>query len=160
MARARLMDTMEDFKKLGINPNKVEMWEDGIRNDDEPGKNEVWYFDANFDDGSKVIIGFRPCTASGMSEKGFSPNLNLDITRPDGTTTQEFAFATPEDSYMSKEKCEVHYGKDWCMGDFKDYDIHIDGGIKIIHNGITSESSGNMIYEYNYVGREDERAQV
>ena len=35
-----------------------------------------------------------------------------------------------------------------------------DGGIKITHNGITSESSGNMIYEYNYVGREDERAQV
>lgn len=126
MARARLMDTMEDFKKLGINPDKVEMWEDGIRNDDEPGKNEVWYFDGNFDDGSKVIIGFRPCTASGMREKGFSPNLNLDITRPDGTTTQEFAFATPEDSYMSKEKCDVHYGKDWCTGDFKDYDIHIE----------------------------------
>lgn len=38
MARARLMDTIEDFKKLGINPDKVEMWEDGIRNDDESGK--------------------------------------------------------------------------------------------------------------------------
>lgn len=126
MARARLMDTMEDFKKLGINPNAVEVWEDGIRNDDEPGKNEVWYFDANFDDGSKVIIGFRPCTAGGMKEKGFSPNLNLDITRPDGKTTQEFAFATPENSYMSKEKCDVHYGNDWCTGDFKDYDIHIE----------------------------------
>lgn len=85
-----------------------------------------WYFDANFDDGSKVIIGFRPCTASGMREKGFSPNLNLDITRPDGTTTQEFAFATPEDSFMSKEKCDVRYGKDYCTGDFKDYDIHIE----------------------------------
>lgn len=126
MAKARLMDTMEDFKKLGINPNKVEKWEDGIRNTDDPGNNEVWYFDANFDDGSKVIIGFRPCTASGMSEKGFSPNLNLDITRPNGVTTQEFAFATVEDSSMSKEKCDVHFGKDWCTGDFKDYDIHIE----------------------------------
>lgn len=126
MARARLMDTLEDFKKLGINPDKVETWEDGIRNGDEPGRNEVWYFDANFDDGSKVIIGFRPCTASGMREKGFSPNLNLDITRPDGKTTQEFAFAAPEDSFMSKEKCEVRYGNDYCIGDFKDYDIHIE----------------------------------
>lgn len=126
MAKARLMDTMEDFQKLGINPNKVEIWEDGIRNSDAPGNNEVWYFDANFDDGSKVIIGFRPCTATGMAEKGFSPNLNLDITRPDGTTTQEFAFASVEDSFMSKEKCDVHFGKDWCTGDFKDYDIHIE----------------------------------
>lgn len=126
MAKARLMDTTEDFQKLGINPNKVEIWEDGMRNSDAPGNNEVWYFDANFDDGSKVIIGFRPCTATGMAEKGFSPNLNLDITRPDGTTTQEFAFATVEDSFMSKEKCDVHFGKDWCTGDFKDYDIHIE----------------------------------
>lgn len=126
MAKARLMDTMADFQKLGINPDKVEMWEDGIRNTDEPGNNEVWYFDANFDDGSKVIIGFRPCTATGMAEKGFSPNLNLDITRPDGKTTQEFAFATIEETFMSKEKCDVHFGKDWCTGDFKDYDIHIE----------------------------------
>lgn len=126
MAKARLMDTMEDFRKLGINPDKVEIWEDGIRNTDDPGNNEVWYFDANFDDGSKVIIGFRPCTASGMAEKGFTPNLNLDITRPDGTTTQEFAFASVGDSFMSKEKCDVHFGKDWCTGDFKDYDIHIE----------------------------------
>ena len=27
--RARLMDSPEDFRKLGINPDKVETWEDG-----------------------------------------------------------------------------------------------------------------------------------
>ena len=30
MAKARLMDTADEFKKLGINPEKVEAWEDGI----------------------------------------------------------------------------------------------------------------------------------
>lgn len=126
MAKARLMDTAEDFKKLGVNPDKVEVWEDGVRNTDDPGNNEVWYFDANFDDGSKVIIGFRPDTIVSMAVKGHAPNLNLDITRPDGKTTQEFAFASVENSFMSKDKCDVHYGSDYCTGGFKDYDIHIE----------------------------------
>lgn len=119
MAKARLMDTAEDFKKLGLNPNLVGVWEDGVRNTDDIGNNEVWYFDANFDDGSKVIIGFRPKTAQGMAQKGFQPNLNLDITRPGGKTTQEFAFVSSEDSSMSKDKCDVHFGPDWCTGNFK-----------------------------------------
>lgn len=127
MAKARLMDTVEDFKKLGINPSRVEVWEDGIRNADDVGNNEVWYFDANFDDGSKVIVAFRSKTAQGMAQKGFQPNLNLDITKPDGKTAQEFAFASWEESSMSREKCDVHFGSDWCTGDFKDYDIHIEG---------------------------------
>lgn len=126
MTKARLMDTLEDFKKLGIDANYVATWEDGIRNTSDPGNNEVWYFDANFDDGSKVIIGFRSNTVAGMAVKGFTPNLNLDITRPDGRTTQEFAFASEKESLMSKEKCDVHFGTDYCVGDFKDYDIHIE----------------------------------
>ena len=127
MAKARLMDRPEDFKKLGINPDAVEPWEDGIRNTAAPGNMEVWYFDGNFEDGSKVIIGFRPKTGAGQYENAFSPNLNLDITRPDGKTTQEFAFVTAEDSTMSKEKCDIHFGPDYCTGDFRDYDIHIEG---------------------------------
>mgnify|MGYP000872135517 CR=1 FL=1 len=126
MENARLMDRPEDFKKLGINPDKVELWEGGLRNTDDIGNNEVWYFDGTFEDGSKVIIGFRPKTAAGMGEKGFSPNLNLDITRPNGTTTQEFAFATIENSSMSKEKCDVHFGPDYCTGNFKDFDVHVE----------------------------------
>ena len=31
MAKARLMNTPEDYKKLGIDPDRIEMWEDGIR---------------------------------------------------------------------------------------------------------------------------------
>lgn len=127
MAKARLMDRPEDFEKFGIDPVKVEPWEDGIRNTDDIGNNEVWYFDANLDDGSKVIIGFRPNSVNGMRKKGFDPNLNLDITRPNGETTQEFAFARMEDSSMSKDKCDVHFGPDYCTGDFKNYDIHIEG---------------------------------
>ena len=61
-----------------------------------------------------------------MNEKGFSPNLNLDITRPDGQTTQEFAFVSMDDSFMSDKMCDVHFGPDWCKGDFVDYDVHVE----------------------------------
>ncbi len=42
--RARLMDQPEDFKRLGINPEKVETWEDGRRTRTEEVGSEVWYF--------------------------------------------------------------------------------------------------------------------
>jgi hypothetical protein len=127
MAKARLMNRPEDFEKFGIKQDVVEPFEDGIRNTDGIGNNEVWYFDGNFEDGSKVVIGFRSKTAAGMNTAGYQPNLNLDITRPDGTTVQEFAFAAQEDSSMAKDKCNVHFGPNYCIGDFKNYDIHIEG---------------------------------
>lgn len=126
MAQARLMNQPQDFKKFGIDPQIVAPWEDGIRNTDAIGNNEVWYFDAAFDDGSKVIVGFRPKTATGMQKGGFEPNLNMAITRPSGETTQEFSFVSLEDSSMSKEKCDVHFGPDYCTGNFKEYDVHVE----------------------------------
>lgn len=50
----------------------------------------------------------------------------MAITRPNGETTQEFSFVSLEDSTMSKEKCDVHFGPDYCIGDFKDYDVHVE----------------------------------
>lgn len=126
MANARLMDQPKDFAKFGIDPNVVAPWEDGIRNTDGVDTNEVWYFDADFDDGSKVIAAFRPKTVGAMQTVGYEPNLNLAITRPNGETVQEFSFAKLANSSMSKEKCDVHFGPDYCTGDFKQYDVHIE----------------------------------
>ena len=55
--RARLMDQPEDFKRLGINPDKVEKWEDGRRTHTEEVGSEVWYFDGTMDDGTKFMVG-------------------------------------------------------------------------------------------------------
>ena len=50
----RIMNKPEDFKALGINPDMVEPWEDGRRNDDAAGNVEWWYFDAETEDGGKA----------------------------------------------------------------------------------------------------------
>lgn len=40
---SRVMDKPEDFTKLGVNPDRIEAWEDGRRDSSKPGHAEIWY---------------------------------------------------------------------------------------------------------------------
>ncbi|HLQ39734.1 MAG TPA: lipocalin-like domain-containing protein [Tetragenococcus sp.] len=125
--RARIMDTDADFQKLGINPDKVELWEEGRRDTSEPGHNEVWYFDATMEDGTKFMAGFRPIDPAKMATGGDSPNVNIIVTTPAGEEKGDFHYFTAEESYTGeKEGCDLKYGTDTAKGDFKNYDIHIE----------------------------------
>ncbi|MBR6415251.1 MAG: hypothetical protein IKS22_04000 [Bacteroidales bacterium] len=75
--RARLMDSPEDFRKLGINPDKVEAWEDGRRTRTEDVGSEIWYFDGTMEDGTKYMVGFRPKSPDGMGKSVDSPHVNV-----------------------------------------------------------------------------------
>ena len=75
--RARLMDQPEDFKRLGINPDKVEKWEDGRRTHTEEMGSEVWYFDGTMGDGTKFMVGYRPKSMNGMNKTVDSPHVNI-----------------------------------------------------------------------------------
>jgi len=125
--RARIMDTPEDFKNLGINPNKVELWEESRRETSEAGKNEVWYFDATMDDGTKFMAGFRPVDPAKMMVAGDTPNVNIMITTPNGVEKSDFHYFTAEESFTAEEGgCNLKYGTDTAKGDFKSYDIHVE----------------------------------
>lgn len=127
MKNARIMDRPEDFEKLGISPNKVELWEEGRRNPAKAGNNEVWYFDGTLTDGSKFIIGFRPKAPAKTNLDGDSPNINMVITTPDGREVSDFQYFTAEESYTGKgEGCDLKYGPNTAKGDFKHYDLHIE----------------------------------
>lgn len=60
METVRVLDRPEDFKKYGIKQTGLEAWEDGRRDSPEPGHGEIWYFDCSFEDGSTLVLGFRP----------------------------------------------------------------------------------------------------
>lgn len=127
MAKARLMDQPADFEKLGIDPNKVQTWEDGRRDTDTPGTSEVWYFDAILDDGSKAVFYFHPKSPYKLQEAGDHPDIGIFITSPEGETYGQQIIDYPaEESYFGKEKCDVKVGPHSVVGDFKDYEIHID----------------------------------
>lgn len=44
---------------------------------------------ANFEDGSKFIIGFRPKAPKDQARNVFSPNVNIMITTPEGETRSD-----------------------------------------------------------------------
>lgn len=127
MLHARLMDQPEDFKKLGINPNEVESWEEGRRDTSAPGNNEVWYFDATMEDGSKVIVGFRPKDPAKMNTDVDSPNVNIMITSPDGREIGDFHYFTAGESHTGAgDGCDLNYGPDTAKGNLRQYDIHVE----------------------------------
>ena len=127
MPNARIMDRPEDFKELGIDPNKVELWEEGRRDTSAPGNNEVWYFDATMEDGSTTVVGFRPKDPAKMNTDFDSPNVNVMITSPDGRELSNFHYFSAEESHTGEgHGCDLKYGTDTAEGDFKQYHIHVE----------------------------------
>ncbi|MCB0911003.1 MAG: hypothetical protein KDB60_05225 [Propionibacteriaceae bacterium] len=107
MSTARLMSRPDDLTKLGLTPGVVQQWEDGRRDNTEPGHAEVWYFDATMDDGTKTVVGFRPVDPAGGMAGGEAPNLNINITTPDGEDFVGMIQVPASDSSMALDHAEV-----------------------------------------------------
>lgn len=127
MAKVRQMNQPEDLQKLGLEADTVHAWEDGRRADSVAGVSEVWYFDASLDDGSKAVFYAHPRSSVHIAEDGDNPDVGVMITAPDGT--QYGVPVTPysvEESYFGTDKCDIKVGPHTFVGDFDDYDIHIE----------------------------------
>ncbi|MGN1382828.1 MAG: hypothetical protein ACI4W2_08435 [Eubacterium sp.] len=124
MARARLMNTDDDYKRLGLKKGPVEMWEDGKRDDDRKGVVEWWYFDALLDDGSKIAVCYSTKIQPMTNASGTHPCLKFDVTTPDGKQLSRRVTKFPKDQiFFSREKCDVRWGNSCFTGDLKDYHI-------------------------------------
>lgn len=114
------------YNKLGLTRNKVEIWEDGMRTDGSKGTYEWWYFDSSFSDGTKLVIIFyskSPIEVDGPVK----PMATMELTLPDGRKFEEQVNATIEESYYSKEKCDIRIGECRMNGDLKHYSIVFQG---------------------------------
>lgn len=89
MSNVRLLDRPEDFIKLGVNPDKIEVWEDRRRVTSlEPNHCEWWYFDAILDEGQVLSIQqFRLCAVFIIL-----PYILLPIIRIKGTKKRRQKF--------------------------------------------------------------------
>jgi hypothetical protein len=126
MADVRIMDREQDYKDLGVNPRRIETWEDGRRSDDAPGSWEWWYFDGIMDDGTKIVIQFFTKTNDAIRENKGAPNLAIKVTLPDGTHYEEHPEFPVETARYGEGKCDVHFGDNRFVGDFSSYEIHVD----------------------------------
>ena len=157
MANCRLMSKEQDYKKLHLKKNTVELWEDGKRDDDRKGVVEWWYFDAILDDGSKIAACYSTKIQPFMGQSGTHPCLKFDLTTPDGKQISKRVTKFPKDQVsFSKEKCDVRWGENCFTGDLHTYHIKavpVDGyGFDVV---LESESApwrgetGHIGFEQN-----------
>ena len=114
------------YKKLGLKKDVIELWEDGMRTDGSKGTYEWWYFDSHYPDGTILVIFFyskSPIAVDGP----IKPISTIELTLPDGTKYSEEVYATLEESFYSKEKCDVQIGECHIDGDLKQYNIVFKG---------------------------------
>lgn len=127
MQQARLMNSLEDYQKLGINPHKIETWEDGRRNRNTAAGNwEWWYFDSILDGGTKAVIQFF--TKAGMrniAKDRDVPSVTIKITTPDGKVHTGDFKVNPKHCSYGTDRCDVHIGAHSFVGDFQRYHIHV-----------------------------------
>src|SRR6202022_3340651 len=103
---ARLGSTPDDYARIGIAPRAIKPWEDGMRTDGSPGTFEWWYFDAHLDDGAKLVVVFLTKQFADI-KKPLSPAIRIDLTRPDGTSTQHVLELAADTFSASTETCDV-----------------------------------------------------
>lgn len=153
---SRSADRPEDYKKLGIDPKNIAIWEDGMRTDGNKGSYEWWYFDTHLSDGSSVVIIFY--TKSLMSPNNpLTPFASLEITRPGTEPIHRDLHVTPSEFKSSKEKCDVNIGSNYFRGDLQNYQIHVsDGDITIDVSLKAQVPSWRPKSGFMYFGEHDE----
>ena len=67
----------EDYERFGIRPEEIQPWEDGRRTDGFPGDYEWWYFDANLEDGAKLVVVFQTKELAEIN-KPLTPTIRID----------------------------------------------------------------------------------
>ncbi len=126
MSTARLMDSPQDYVRIGVKPDEVEPWEDQQRNGSAAGQWEWWYFDAIMVDGTAVVIQFFTKGFSGLDKPGLQPSGVIEVTLPDGTHHErDFDYPVDECRFRTG-KCDITIGPHSFIGDLADYTIHVD----------------------------------
>lgn len=122
---AILLNRPEDYKRLGINPNQVEPWEDGVRDTSAPNHFEWWYFDSILDDGTKVVVQFLSKNGRTFASDKFHPTIFFKVTLPDGRQIDKEYHLKAEEIHWEKNACDVQFGPHFFKGDLQHYQIHM-----------------------------------
>ncbi|EHO53765.1 lipocalin-like domain-containing protein [Lentilactobacillus kisonensis] len=127
MKISKIMNQPEDYKRLGINPNKLEPWEDGIRGTDAAGQAEIWYLDCSFDDGSTLVLGTRTKSAAQQNKKGYNPNIAINYTKQGEPTFFDYRLYQDSQVSISQQTCDLKFGPNYLVGeDFTHYNFHVE----------------------------------
>ena len=125
---AYLASTDEDYTRLGLKKDTVEVWEDGLRTDGKSGSFEWWYSDFLLSDGTSVVVVFY--TKLSFDTYGPAhPSVSIKIAYPDGTKVQDIYFQDINTEInASKTSADIHIGKSYLTYKEGNYQLHFEKG--------------------------------
>lgn len=119
---AVLAQTPEQYKRFGITET-IQPFEDGLRTDPtKHGHYEWWYFDAQLDDGTKMVIAFHTKSLA-HPNTGLDPLITIELDFPDGGHVHRSASFKAAQFTASTEGCDVQIGENTFVGDLHEYRI-------------------------------------
>ncbi len=144
----------KDYSRFGLNPAKVDKWEDGTRTKGAKGTYEWWYFDFKLSDGTTMVIDFLTKPVTNI-ETGPKPLFFVDIVKPNGEKISKKWSFDVVDFYVATDSCYVQMGNSYVKGNLKKYIIHIDQDGFKLDLTLTSEAdawrpyTGHIVFDYN-----------
>ena len=124
---ARLMTDMEDYQARGINPKRMEDWEEARRSPHAAGSWEVWDFDAAVDDGSLLRLRVGTKRPDSVRSSKDSPYVDLTWLRQDGTVVRAWRDFQPVECTWDESALGVHYDDCDIAGTLKFITLDIAG---------------------------------
>lgn len=118
----------QQCKDLGLDESTVAVWEDGFRTADDPHAFEWWYFDAQLDDGSNLVVVFstKPHTSA---DGPLQPQVLVIHRTSDGRSGKQTLTYAPADldALAGRDAhCDVSIGPNRVRGDLAAYDLHVE----------------------------------
>src|SRR5512135_3926292 len=105
----RLAASPEDYERFKLEKRHIQQWEDGLRIDPPAPNLEWWYCDADLDDGAKLALIFATKDGTRLNQP-LEPQLEVDLTLPDGTRLIRYDYFKPEEFSASKAGCDARMG--------------------------------------------------
>lgn len=121
--RAAFASTDEDYDRLGLNKDEVEVWEDGLRTDGSSGDYEWWYFDSHLEGGANLVLAIHSKEDMNAELPHFEPFATFEFNTADGRSYTERVDITAQEFVASTERCDIHVGNCSFVGDLHEYRI-------------------------------------
>ncbi|WP_437309504.1 hypothetical protein [Sorangium sp. So ce388] len=114
------------YRRLNLDPGRIQPWEDGLRTDPGARSFEWWYHDCRLDDGTRVTIELHTKPPVVSPSAPLTPFVSLVMLRPDGSLLVKNAVVSPDAFSASRDGCDVRIGEHWCRGDLRRQEVHVE----------------------------------
>jgi predicted secreted hydrolase len=126
MRRSLARAQAEGLEALGLQLRTVEPWEDGYRAATSADSTfEWWYFDAQLDDGSTLVVTFANKPHNDPAGP-VHPTLLVIRQHADGTSRHLETAFDAADFTAARDRCDVRLGASTVRGDLRDYVLHVE----------------------------------